>query len=82
MKNKILLIEDLGSEGNEQDEKLLYNALNKKFSECTILFVTNKLTKVIEADKVIVMDKGTVLDFNSPSQIFGHPASPKVQDIL
>lgn len=56
----ILVLDDSTSALDAKSEKLVKEALYKNHPDQTIFIIAQKITSVIEADKIIVMDQGKV----------------------
>ncbi|MDD3726281.1 MAG: ABC transporter ATP-binding protein [Candidatus Ratteibacteria bacterium] len=59
-KPKILILDDCTSSVDFITEKKIFRNLKKQLKECTKVIVTPRIFTVIEADKIIVLDKGEV----------------------
>ena len=56
--------------------------IQKKLKK-TVVFVTHDLDEAIHmADKILVMDAGQVIQFDSPKEILSHPANNFVRDFV
>lgn len=52
----------------EADE-LIYQVIEKEFPGSTVLIIALHLRKVVFCDRVLVMEAGRVLEFDSPSAL-------------
>jgi ABC-type multidrug transport system fused ATPase/permease subunit len=61
-KPKILILDEATSNLDPQSERLVKSALKKIMQNQTTIFITHKLETAIKADKVIVLDKGRIVE--------------------
>ena len=54
---------------------LIQKIIRQKFSNHTILAVAHKLETITDFDKVAVMDKGSLSEFDSPHALLAQPSS-------
>lgn len=54
---------------NQQFHKfiLFQKTIRTEFKECTILTIAHRLNTIMDSDKIIVLDKGHVIEFDVPS---------------
>ena len=56
-------------------EKLVLEIAHSLFAERTVLTIAHRLDAVIEADTVVVMEQGKVVETGSPAALLGNPSS-------
>jgi ATP-binding cassette subfamily B protein len=55
---KILLLDEATSSLDSVNEQLIQDAMNPLLSKCTSLVIAHRLSTVLKADKILVLDKG------------------------
>lgn len=58
---KILILDDSTSALDARSEKLVKEALNQELNETTTLIIAQKISSVIQADKILVLDEGKLV---------------------
>lgn len=64
--NKILVLDEATANVDPQTDALIQHTIRKKFAECTVLTIAHRLNTVMDSDKVLVMDAGTMVEFDHP----------------
>lgn len=57
----ILILDDTTSSVDAATENLLQNALEKVMQNRTVFIITNRLNSILEADKIFVLSKGSIV---------------------
>lgn len=53
----------------------LQKTIRTEFKECTVLTIAHRLNTILDSDKVIVLDKGQITEFASPTELLDNPKS-------
>lgn len=64
--NKILMLDEATANVDPQTDALIQKTIRKKFANCTVLTVAHRLNTIMDSDKVLVMDAGTMVEFDHP----------------
>ncbi|CAI6361191.1 unnamed protein product [Macrosiphum euphorbiae] len=67
--NKILVLDEATANVDPQTDSLIQNTIRKKFSESTVLTIAHRLNTVMDSDKILVIDAGTVVEFDHPHNL-------------
>jgi ATP-binding cassette subfamily C (CFTR/MRP) protein 1 len=52
-----------------ETDALLQDTIRSCFKSCTILTIAYRLNTVLDYDKILVLDAGTVAEFDAPSNL-------------
>ncbi|KAJ3322266.1 hypothetical protein HDV06_003159, partial [Boothiomyces sp. JEL0866] len=68
-RNKVIFLDEAtASVDNETDAKI-QGTIRSEFADSTIICIAHRLRTVIDYDKVLVLDKGQVLEYGSPLEL-------------
>ncbi|EGW34105.1 uncharacterized protein SPAPADRAFT_133715 [Spathaspora passalidarum NRRL Y-27907] len=73
--SKILILDEATSSVDYETDHKIQQTIASEFSDCTILCIAHRLKTIINYDRILVMDKGQVSDFDSPWKLFNTPGS-------
>ena len=74
-KSTILLMDEATSNVDNDTDSLIQNTIRTAFKECTVLTIAHRLHTIIDSDKILMLDKGTVCEFDSPRALLKRPGS-------
>ncbi|XP_044751806.1 ATP-binding cassette subfamily C member 4-like [Coccinella septempunctata] len=71
--NKILMLDEATANVDPQTDALIQKTIRQKFADCTVLTVAHRLNTIMDSDKVLVMDSGTVVEYDHPFILLQNP---------
>ncbi|KAH8805003.1 P-loop containing nucleoside triphosphate hydrolase protein [Xylogone sp. PMI_703] len=72
-KSRILVLDEAMSSVDVNTEKIMERLIREEFSGYTIIAVSHRLEGLLDFDKVAVLDKGRLVDFDSPNALLARP---------
>ena len=67
--SKVLLIDEATANVDKKTDQLLQSIISDKFRNRTVLTIAHRLNTVATSDRLLVLDRGTVADFDVPDKI-------------
>ncbi|XP_013102325.2 multidrug resistance-associated protein 1 isoform X3 [Stomoxys calcitrans] len=74
-KTKVLVLDEATAAVDLETDDLIQKTIRSEFKECTILTIAHRLNTIMDSDKVIVLDKGEISEFDSPNNLLNNPQS-------
>ncbi|MEG0283560.1 MAG: ABC transporter ATP-binding protein [Erysipelotrichales bacterium] len=68
----ILILDDSTSALDAKSERLVKDALYTKYKKQTILIIAQKITSIIEADRIIVLDEGKLVGYDTHENLLNN----------
>lgn len=64
--NKILVLDEATANVDPQTDALIQHTIRDKFRKCTVLTVAHRLHTVMDSDRIMVMEAGSIREFDHP----------------
>jgi ATP-binding cassette subfamily C (CFTR/MRP) protein 4 len=65
--SKIVIMDEVTASVDQETERMIHKIVVEEFACCTVILITHKFDYVLEYDKVMVLDNGSVVEFDRPS---------------
>ncbi|XP_045474208.1 multidrug resistance-associated protein 1 isoform X6 [Harmonia axyridis] len=72
-KTKILILDEATAAVDLETDDLIQSTIRTEFKECTVLTIAHRLNTIMDSDRVIVLDKGSIVEFDTPQNLLKSP---------
>ncbi|XP_049784178.1 ATP-binding cassette sub-family C member 5-like isoform X6 [Schistocerca cancellata] len=72
---KILILDEATAAVDPETEACVQSTIESEFQHCTVLTIAHRLNTVMHCDHIIVMDKGQVVEMDTPRNLLSNPDS-------
>ncbi|XP_028401677.1 multidrug resistance-associated protein 4-like isoform X2 [Dendronephthya gigantea] len=73
--NRILIIDEATANVDDKTDKLIQETIRDKFKDCTVLTIAHRLNTIMDADRIMVLDAGRIVEFDEPYELLKRPDS-------
>ena len=74
-KKKIVIFDEATSNCDKSAERQMIKCIQNDFKDSTVLIIAHKLVNIMNCDRVLVLDKGKIKEFDSPITLYQTPGS-------
>ncbi|KAJ2112965.1 Transporter of the ATP-binding cassette (ABC), partial [Coemansia sp. RSA 922] len=68
-KRKIAVLDEATANVDLETDKSVQELIRKEFGDCTVLTIAHRLETIMNSDRIIVMDKGTIAEIGTPHEL-------------
>jgi ATP-binding cassette subfamily C (CFTR/MRP) protein 1 len=65
-KSKVIVLDEATAAVDIETDELIQTTIRKEFNDCTIITIAHRLNTILDYDRVLVMDRGEVAEYDSP----------------
>ncbi|CAL8263711.1 unnamed protein product [Lota lota] len=73
--SKILLLDEATAAIDGETDRLIQKTIRSSFDGCTTLVIAHRLNTVMSCNRVMVLDNGQILEFDSPAALLANESS-------
>ncbi|XP_033956822.1 ATP-binding cassette sub-family C member 2 [Pseudochaenichthys georgianus] len=68
-KSRILILDEATAAVDLETDDLIQTTIRQEFSHCTVLTIAHRLQSIMDSSRVMVLDAGKIVEFDSPSNL-------------
>ncbi|XP_068585945.1 multidrug resistance-associated protein 1-like [Cebidichthys violaceus] len=68
-RTRILVLDEATAAVDLKTDQLIQSTIRTQFKDCTVLTIAHRLNTIMDYTRVIVMDRGSITEMDSPSQL-------------
>ena len=62
-------MDEATSSVDEKTDAIIQSMVRKDFADCTVITIAHRLNTIMDYDKILVLDQGRVVEFDSPDTL-------------
>ncbi|KAF6033702.1 hypothetical protein EB796_007981 [Bugula neritina] len=74
-------MQNIFSSIDTETDSLIQETIKEVFTDCTMLTIAHRLNTVINYDRILVLDKGEIIEFDTPKSLLANQKSAFAQMI-
>ncbi|XP_059439550.1 ABC transporter C family member 2-like [Corylus avellana] len=74
-RSKILVLDEATAAVDVRTDALIQKTIREEFKSCTMLIIAHRLNTIIDCDRILLLDAGQVLEYNSPEELLSNEDS-------
>lgn len=74
-RTKILVLDEATAACDLETDELIQATIRKEFADCTILTIAHRLNTVMDYDRILVLDRGRIAEFDTVENLLAKKES-------
>lgn len=74
-KTKILILDEATASIDHNTDEFIQSTIRNQFKECTILTIAHRLNTIIDNHRIMVLDRGKLVEFDTPKNLLSNNSS-------
>ena len=74
-RTRILVLDEATAAIDLETDALIQQTIRQEFADCTVLTIAHRLITILDSTRILVLDKGSVVEFDSPDTLLANDQS-------
>jgi ATP-binding cassette subfamily C (CFTR/MRP) protein 4 len=71
--SRVLVMDEATANVDLDTDAVIQRTIRSRFADCTVIVVAHRLNTIMDSDRVMVMDNGRLMEFDSPYMMLQNP---------
>ena len=68
-RTNVLILDEATASIDMENDQLIVDCIRKQFANATVLAIAHRLSTIIDYDRIMVLDKGNLVEFDEPAKL-------------
>jgi ATP-binding cassette subfamily C (CFTR/MRP) protein 1 len=73
--SKLVILDEVTSSVDSKSDDLMQQVIRQEFVDCTIIAVAHRLNTILDFDRIALLSKGELIEFDTPDALRGRPSA-------
>ncbi|KYN28009.1 Multidrug resistance-associated protein 4 [Trachymyrmex cornetzi] len=73
--NRLLVLDEATANIDSHTDALIQDTIRSSFKECTVITIAHRLNTIIDSNRIIVMENGSIVEFGCPYELLHDKAN-------